>query len=63
MSANNNSNIFEPHPIGEVELLGHAKNDIVEVKQMALCLSYEHCAMLSQAYKLLHQVQEYLFTH
>lgn len=58
-----NNNVYEPHPICEVELLGYAKNDIIEVKQMALCLSDDHCAMLSQAYKLLHQVQEYLFTH
>lgn len=63
MSTNNNSYIFEPHPIGEVELLGYAKNNIVEVEEMVSGLPYDCWVMLSRAFELLDQVQEYLYTH
>lgn len=55
--------IYEPHPISDVELLGHAKNNIVEVKDMELSLPYEYWVMLSQAFEMLNRVQEYLYTH
>lgn len=48
----------EPCPI---ELLGYAKNDIVEVKRLACTLPKEQLAMLSKAYALLDGVQEYIF--
>lgn len=48
----------EPCPI---ELLGYAKNDIVEVKRLAYTLPKEQLAMLSKAYALLDGVQEYIF--
>ena len=55
------SGIYEPHPISEIELLGYAKNNIVEVEEMILSLPYEHWLMLALAFKLLDQVQEYLY--
>lgn len=55
------TNIYEPHPISEIELLGHAKNNIAEVEKMVLCLPYECWIMLSQAYEMLDMVQEYLY--
>lgn len=48
----------EPCPI---ELLGYAKNDIVEAKRLAYTLPKEQLAMLSKAYALLDGVQEYIF--
>ncbi len=55
--------IYEPHPMSEVELLGYAKNYIVEVEQMVEKLPYEHWMMLSAAYRQLDEVQEYLFNN
>lgn len=57
------SDIYEPHPISDVELLGHAKNNIVEVQEMELSLPPECWDMLSQAFKMLDQVQEFLYNH
>lgn len=51
--------IFDP--VSEVELLGHAKNDIVGVKEKVLSLPYACWNMLSHAYELLDKVQEYLY--
>lgn len=48
----------EPCPI---ELLGYAKNDIVEVKRLAYTLPKEQLTMLSKAYAILDGVQEYIF--
>lgn len=50
--------LHEPCPI---ELLGYAKNDIVEVKRLVCTLPKEQLAMLSKAYALLDGVQEYIF--
>lgn len=55
------TDIYEPHPISEIELLGCAKNNIAEVREMVLCLPYECWIMLSQAYEMLDMVQEYLY--
>ena len=49
-----------PEPCA-IELLGYAKNDIVEVKRLACTLPKEQLAMLSKAYALLDGVQEYIF--
>ena len=57
------TDIYEPHPISEIELLGCAKNNIAEVEEMILSLPYEHWLMLAQAFELLDQVQEYLYNH
>lgn len=63
MNATNDNMIYEAHPISDVELLGHAKNNIVEVKEMELSLPCEYWIMLSQAYEMLDKVQEFLYTH
>ena len=63
MDGTNCTDIYEAHPISEIELLGYAKNNIAEARNMVLCLPYEHWLMLDWAYELLDQVQEYLFTH
>lgn len=63
MDETNCNEIYELHPISEVELLGHAKNNIVEVKEMVLSLPCEYWIMLSQAYEMLDEVQEYLYNH
>ena len=55
------SEVYEPHPISDVELLGYAKNNIVEVQEMERSLPPECRVMLSQAFKMLDQVQEYLY--
>ena len=57
----NDSIIYEPHPLSDVELLGCAKNDIAEVEEMVLSLPYECWIMLSLARELLNRVQEYLY--
>ena len=48
----------EPCPI---ELLGYAKNDIVEAKRLAYTLPKEQIDLLSKAYAILDGVQEYIF--
>jgi len=53
--------IYEPHPISEVELLGYAKNYIVEVEQMLDKLPCKHRLKLAFAFYLIDEVQEYLF--
>lgn len=52
--------IYDPHPIGAIELLGYAKNHIVEAKGMEV-LPKEYQTALINAYHLLDMVQEYLF--
>lgn len=51
---------FEPNTI---ELLGYAKNNIVEAKEKAPNLPSEYKEELSRAYSLVHKVQEYLFNN
>lgn len=34
MDKENYTAIYEPHPISEIELLGYAKNNIAEVRNM-----------------------------
>lgn len=63
MKENHCNEVYEPHPISDVELLGHAKNNIVEVQEMELSLPPECWVILSQAFKMLDQVQEYLFNN
>ena len=48
----------EPCPI---ELLGYAKNDIVEAKRLAYTLPKEQIDLLCKAYAILDGVQEYIF--
>lgn len=50
--------LHEPCPI---ELLGYAKNDIVEAKRLAYTLPKEQIDQLSKAYAILDGVQEYIF--
>lgn len=50
--------VFE---LNAIELLGHAKNNIVEAKEKAPELSQEYLDKLSFAYSLLNEVQECLF--
>lgn len=59
MDKTNCTDIYDPHPISEIELLGFAKNNIVE--EMVLSLPYECWIMLSQARELIDKVQEYLY--
>ena len=59
----NNNMIYEVHPISDVELLGHAKNNIVEVMEMSPCLPFESWEMLRNAYNWLDKVQELLFNN
>lgn len=63
MNTINDNMIYVAHPISDVELLDHAKNNIVEVQEMELSLPPECWVMLSQAFKMLDQVQEYLFSN
>lgn len=51
---------FEPNAI---ELLGYAKNNLVEAKEKAINMPSEYKEKLSCAYSMLHEVQEYLFNH
>lgn len=48
--------------ISPIELLGYAKNNIVEVEDRVLKLPQEYTDKLSQAYRLLDEVQEYLYS-
>lgn len=49
-----------PEP-GAIELLGYAKNDIVQVKRIAFPLPEDQLIKLSVAYALLQDVQEHIF--
>lgn len=49
-----------PEPCA-IELLGYAKNDIVQVKRIACPLPEDQHIKLSVAYALLQDVQEYIF--
>lgn len=60
MDETNYNEVYEPHPVSEVELLGYAKNYIVEVEEMVKKLPYEHWVGLACAYRLLDAVQEHL---
>ncbi len=44
-----------------IELLGFAKNNIVEVQNKEKDLPLEYAADLKQAYRLLDKIQEYLY--
>lgn len=46
-----------------IELIGYAKNNIVEVQKSTNELPDEYKNKLHQAYSLLNDVQEYLFEH
>ena len=52
--------LYEP---SEIELLGYAKNEILEAMQIITCLPKELREKLHLAYILIDDVQEYLFEH
>lgn len=51
---------IETNPI---EILGYAKNDIAEAKGKSKNLPHEYMEKLSDAYALLNEVQEYLYSN
>lgn len=55
--------IYEEHPISSIELLGYAKNYIVEAKEIENDLPEQQRAFLSKAYSLLDSVQKCLYCH
>ena len=59
-SLNNDWNIWEPNSI---ELLGYAKNSIIEAKDKVSDIPQKYLDKLSNAYALLTDVQEYLFNN
>lgn len=58
------SEIFEPHPVSALDLIGQAMNLIVRIEGMEEKekLLYEHLDMLSSAFALLYEVEEYLYS-
>lgn len=50
--------LFETNSI---ELIGYAKNNIVEAKEKEINLPTEYIEKMEKAYSLLHEVQEYLY--
>ena len=56
--------IFEPHPVSALDLIGQAKNLIVQIEGMEEKekLLYGHIDMLSSAFALLCEVEEYLYS-
>ena len=54
---------FSYYPsITPIELLGYSKNDIIEAKKMVENLPDTIIGKLNQAFSLLDEVQEYLYT-
>ena len=58
-----NDEIYEPHPISSIELLGYAKNDIAEVQEIEDRLPEKYRTVLTLAYNMLSDVQEYLYNN
>lgn len=56
--------VFEPGPVSALDLIGQAKNLIVQIEGMEEKekLLYEHIDMLSSAFSLLCDVEEYLYS-
>ena len=52
---------FYPLSITPIELIGYAKNDIVDAQELIPMLPMEYRRKLKQAYILLNEVQEYLY--
>lgn len=52
---------WEVYELNAIELLGYAKNNIVEAKEKSMNISQELLDKLSLAYSLLDEVQECLF--
>lgn len=59
----NDTDIYDPYPISAIELLGCAKNDIMEAEGKIRSLPYEQWVGLSKAREILNNVQEYLYNH
>lgn len=55
--------IFEYLNLPPIELMGYAKNNIVEAASKAENLPYRYTLKLRKAYILLNNVQEYLYNH
>lgn len=60
MTQNYDENNF-PLMFNSIELLGFAKNNIIEVQDIEKALPLEFAADLKQAYCLLDKIQEYLY--
>lgn len=54
---------FYPLSITPIELIGYAKNDIVDAQEPIPMLPTEYRRKLKQAYILLDEVQEYLYNN
>lgn len=54
---------FYPLSITPIELIGYAKNDIVDAQELIPMLPTEYRRKLKQAYILLNEVQEYLYNN
>ena len=51
--------IFDMPELNSIELLGYAKNNVIEAKEKASNLPMEYKDKWNNAYSLLHEVQEY----
>ena len=60
VTSNNDWNFWEPNSI---ELLGYAKNSIIEAKDKVSKVPQKYLDKLHNAYTLLTDVQEYLFNN
>lgn len=60
---NTHEEIYELHPISAIELLGYAKNNIVEAKVTEDGLPEKYQLLLTSAYNILNTVQEYLYNN
>lgn len=47
--------------INPIELLGYAKNNIIEAQERAGILPDEYIGKLAQAYRFIHEIQEFLY--
>ncbi len=56
-----NKDFFEYYEPNTIEILGYAKNKIVDVKEKEKKLPAKYRTKLSKAYALLDEVQDYLF--
>lgn len=55
--------VLEYREPSAIELIGFAKNDIVDSKNLTADMPQEYKEKLSLAYSLLNEVQEYLYNH
>lgn len=62
MSNNSNNDLYFWEP-NSIELLGYAKNSIIEAKDKVSNVPQKYLDKLSNAYALLTDVQEYLFNN